>query len=111
MHEQRGSFNGIDTCNISTYRKFNFNSSLLSAFESTAILNRPDINALLRQLVDENVISKSVAVGKRDFARETYSNYDFDEYCRGATYVPFDVVLKMNKEATNSLIKVTIDQR
>ena len=111
MHEQRGSFNGIDTCNISTYRKFNFNSSLLSAFESTAILNRPDINALLRQLVDENVISKSVAVGKREFARETYSNYDFDEYCRGATYVPFDVVLEMNNEATNSLIKVTIDQR
>ena len=112
MHEQRGSFNGIDTCNISTYRKFDFNSSLLSAFESSSILNRPDINALLRQLVDENVISKSVAVGKRDFACETYSNYDFDKYCKGATYVPFDVALAMHKETTNNLlVTVTIDER
>ena len=112
MHEQRGSFNGIDTCNISTYRKFDFNSSLLSAFESSSILNRPDKNALLRQLVDENVISKSVAVGKRDFACETYSNYDFDKYCKGATYVPFDVALAMHKETTNNLlVTVTIDER
>ena len=112
MHEQRGSFNGIDTCNISMYRKFNFNSLLLSAFEASSILNRPDINALLRQLVDEKIISKSVAVGKRDFATEKYSNYDFDKYCKGATYVPFDVALEMHKETTNnSLVTVTIDER
>ena len=53
MHEQRANFKGIDTCNISNYCRFDFNSSLLSKFEAVSIVNRPDINALLNQLVEE----------------------------------------------------------
>ena len=47
MHEQRGTFNGIDTCNITSYRNFNIRSELLADAESRSIINRPDINALL----------------------------------------------------------------
>ena len=80
MHEQRGSFNGVDTCNISSYRKFDFVSSLLTKFESVSIVNRADINSLLNQLVEERVMSKSVAIGKRNFAYKTCSEYNFKKY-------------------------------
>lgn len=111
MHEQRGSFNGIDTCNISTFRQFNFHSTLLSDFEASSILNRPDINALLGQLVNENAMSKSTAKGKRDYAKNKFNDYDFDKFAMGATYVPFDAAMSMQKELTNNSIIVTIDKR
>ena len=58
MYEQRRSFNSIDICNISSYQKFNFNSKLLSNFESISIINRPDINSLLNQLAEEHHLIK-----------------------------------------------------
>ena len=61
--------------------------------------------------MDENYISKSVAVGKRDFAYKTYSNYYFDKDYKGATYVPFYVALEMHKVTKNNLlVTVTIDE-
>ena len=65
MHEQRGTFNGINTCNITSYRNFNFRSVLLRNAEARSIINRPDINALLSQMVEEGTMSKFVAEGKR----------------------------------------------
>lgn len=47
MHKQRGSFNGIDTCNVTSYQYFNFRSKLISESESRSIINRSmekDIN-------------------------------------------------------------------
>ena len=37
IHEQRGTFNGIDTYNITSYRQFDFCSKLLSDSESRSI--------------------------------------------------------------------------
>ena len=108
MHEQRGSFNGVDTCNISSYRKFDFVSSLLTKFESVSIVNRADINSLLNQLVEERVISKTMAIGKRDFAYKTYSDYNFNKYYQGATYVPFKSAISMQQDlSNNAFISVT----
>ena len=64
MHEQRANFKGIDTCNISTYRQFHFNSSLLSKFEAVSIVNRSDINALLNQLVEEKLYQRKLPMVK-----------------------------------------------
>ena len=112
MHEQRGSFNGIDTCNISTYRKFDFHSTLLSQYESCSLMNRPDINSLLNQLVEEKAISKVTANGKREYASSRYNGFDFSKYYAGATYVPFHVSMSMQRDIlSNSLITVTIDDR
>ena len=65
MHEQRGTFNGIDTCKITSHRNFNFRSVLLRNAEIRSIINRPDINALLSHIVEEGTMSKFVAEGKR----------------------------------------------
>ena len=51
MNEQRGSFSGIDTCSITNVGKFDFTSILLGESEARSIICRPDINALLNNLV------------------------------------------------------------
>ena len=56
MKEQRGNFNGIDTCDITQYRNFKLLSYLLEENESRSLFGRPDINALLDQFVKEKVI-------------------------------------------------------
>ena len=47
MHEQKGSFQGIDTCDICNFGDFNFLSKLLNESESRSIAQRADINDLL----------------------------------------------------------------
>ena len=111
IHEQRANFKGIHTCNISTYCQFNFNSSLLSKFEAFSIVNRPNINALLNQLVEEKIISKETANGKRAYASTFTYNIDFTKYHCGATYVPFESYMSMQRYLSSSLITVTIDNR
>lgn len=50
MYKQRGTICGIDTCSIKKCGKFDFNSKLMNNAEARAILNCPNINALLTQL-------------------------------------------------------------
>ena len=47
MIAQNGSFQGIDTCDVTDFGKFNLRSRLLNESESRTIHSRPDINALL----------------------------------------------------------------
>ena len=111
MHEQRGSFNGIDTCNVTSYRDFSFRSKLLSDYESMYILNRPDINSLLNQLVDERAISKHTAYDKRSYAKEVYNNFNFEPYITGATYVPLECALQMKHDVIDPSTTAVIDDR
>jgi len=61
MHEQRGTFNGIDTCNVIDHGRFDQYSILRFEAEARSIFNRPDINVLLTQLSDQKVITKDQA--------------------------------------------------
>ena len=47
LHIQRGSYQGINTCNIVKYGDFNHNSYLLLEAELLYIANRPDIISLM----------------------------------------------------------------
>ena len=47
MHEQRGSFQGVDTCDVTDFGDFSFTSVLLDESESRSVKNRPYINSLL----------------------------------------------------------------
>ena len=55
MCEQRGTFSGIDTFSVTEYGRFDSCSLLLSECEARTITCRPDINALLSQLVQKKV--------------------------------------------------------
>lgn len=113
MHEQRGCFNGVDTCNLTSYRNFDFRSKLLRDNEARSITNRPDINALLSSMVEEKSISQVLANDKRSFASSVLENLDYDQYTDGATYVPLEYTIIMKRDLLNSggIIKATIDNR
>ena len=51
IHEQRGTFNGINTCSFTTIVKFDFTPKLTNKAESITNKNYPNINAILAQLV------------------------------------------------------------
>ena len=110
MHEQRGTFNGIDTCNITSYRNFNFRSVLLRNAEARSIINRPDINALLSQMVEEGTMSKCVAEGKRVHAQKKFGDFNFHKYVVGATYVPLECAILMQRELNDTIIKAYDDE-
>ena len=45
MHEQRGIFNGIDTCIIIDHGDFDFNSKVIQEAEDRSLINQPDISS------------------------------------------------------------------
>ena len=93
MHEQRGNFNGIDTCSLTQYRNFKLLSFLLQENELRSLKGRADINALLTQLVKENILSPEIAENYRDMAEKT--ELDIEYLTHGATYVPINVAVDM----------------
>ena len=109
MQEQRGTFGGIDTSNITSYHNFSFRSKLLSESESRSIINRPDINSLLTQLVEEKKISKIAANEKRLLAKRLYEEFDFDPYLCGGTYVPIEKAMMIHRARNSPIVEVTID--
>ena len=76
-----------------------------------SIVNWPDINTLSNQLVEEKIISKETANGKRAYALTFTDNIHFTKYYCGPTYVPFEVCISMQRYWSSSLITITIDNR
>ena len=109
MMEQRGNFNGIDTCNVTQYRDFKLLSVLLEEYESRSICGRPDINALLDQFVHENQISPELAESYRETAKLKTKELNIDGLAYGSTYVPAKVAIEMQEE--NKCVKVVWDMR
>ena len=83
MFRQTGNFNGIDTCSATSYGDFSSKSLLQSEAEARSISNRPDINAHLSKLREEEVISEYVEDGCRDFASEYSQHIDYSKYAKG----------------------------
>ena len=98
MHEQRGSFSGIDTCSISNTGDFSFSSRLLAESEARSIFLRPDINALLNNLVNQKQMTTFIAQSKRKMATDITNNVDFKPFIEGSTFVPFKAVSSFQKE-------------
>ena len=111
MHEQRGSFNGIDTCNLTTFRKFDFCSRLTSDAEARSIHLRPDINALLTQLCTDNVISPITVTSMRQYSTDHCQHINFDKLINASTYVPLCAAMTLQREINGTYINVTWDCR
>ena len=60
-----GIFNGIDTCSHTSYGNYNFRSKLSFEADALSISNRPDVNAHLRKLSNDNSMSEFVEKEKR----------------------------------------------
>ena len=53
---QYEKLNGIDTCSASSYGNFDSTSNLLEEYEYRSMLNRPNINAHLKELCRKSII-------------------------------------------------------
>ena len=111
--EQRGSFNGIDTCDITNYGDFSFCSKLLDENESRAIAHRPDINALLSKLMKSNILSKEAIKNMRDSAKSKFpDDNSLMEYWQGATYISFDDAIELQRQIGEvELTEVIVDKK
>ncbi len=98
MQEQRGNFNGIDTCSVTQYRNFKLISVLLEEYESRSIRGRPDINTLLNQFVKDELIPPQSAEVYRDTAKELTENLNIEKQSFGSTYVPASIAILMQQE-------------
>lgn len=110
MYQQTGSFNGIDTCTNTTYGKFDKCSLLEKEAEARSLYNRHDVNSHLSRLVEEDVVSDIVAQSKRQYAYEYGKKEDFRKYNYGATYVPLEAAIILQREMNNSNTKATITE-
>ena len=111
MHEQRGSFNGIDTCNVTNIGRFDFCSKLLDENESISIGNRPDINSLLTKLVKEKKVTKALANSMRESSKFYCEGIDFDRLTSASTYVPLETAMCLQNEIVDKGTKVAWDNR
>ena len=94
MHEQRGSFQGIDTCDITNFGDFSFCSVLLDESESRSIKYRPDINSLLDQLTTDNYLSSATVKAMHERAIGSGPSEEIIKKCLvGATYVSLEDAL------------------
>lgn len=111
MHEQRGTFSGIDTCSLCSFGKFDKTSVLLRESEGRSIAHRPDINSLLNKLVEDKIITKCVAEGLRKDSERIMKNKNVSKYTKGATYVPLDVAMSLQKETLSLETTAILDNR
>ena len=111
MHEQRGTFNGIDTCSVTTFHNFALTSNLLRENEHRSIVNRPDINNLLDKLCVEKKLPSTFVQNIRENARNECRDIDFQYYMSGATYVPVSAALDIHLVAKQKPLTVIWDDR
>ncbi len=111
MHEQRGCFNGLDTCSVTNYGNFAFTSYLLEENEARSIWNRPDINALLTQLAEDGVISHYIANERRKTARDLCQSIDFTKFTSGGSYVPLNTAILIQKQLYEKDVPIVWDDR
>ena len=71
LFQQKGTFNGIDTCSATMFGQYHLPPSLLlSESESRSIYNRHDIKSHIESLRKEGAMSDIVAQSKIDAVKE-----------------------------------------
>lgn len=110
MHEQQGSFQGVDTCSVTSFGDFSKSSILLDESESRSIVGQPDINALLQKLQKQKHLSISSVNTMRERATSVYpSSSSFNKYTYGCTFVPFWDAMEMQKMlATSNIYQISV---
>lgn len=109
MYQQTGSFSGIDTCTQTSYGRFDFVSKLSREAEARSIANRPDINAHLNSLVDDEIMSDFLAEDKRKHAVEFSQEVNYEHYTYGSTYVPLEAAMVMQRENSDRSVEVIVN--
>ena len=109
MVEQRTSWKGPDSINVSSCGRMNHNSVLLREAEARSYNYRTDMKSLIKRLIDDNKMSQDHAEGIEQYATFLDGRFDFLKLKRGSTYVPTEVAISMKEEARNREITGIVD--
>ena len=86
--EQKGSFQGVDTADVTNFGDFNLSSVFLDESESRSIAYRMDINSYLGSLGKQGKVSETTVKGLRERARASAPSPDvIAKHIHGSTYV------------------------
>ena len=110
MNEQMGSFQGVDTCNVTNVCDFGHNSHLLRQAERLYVANRPDIVSLLSEFRKKKKISSLLEESIVDDARSNkLSDQIMSSYLEGSTFVSLEDAMMMQELICNiSNKKITV---
>ena len=98
MHEQRGCYQGIDTCSLSSVGNFSFLDPLLIESESLSLGNRSDIVSLLHKLQKAKKLSLSTTNQMLEKSMDIMSSVEIDSCCTGATYISIEDAICLQKK-------------
>ena len=104
MFEQRGHFNGLDTCNHVEFGNFEKRSLLRFQNEDRSIQNCYDINAHLDTLCKHNVISSDMVQNMRYSAEQDALVHNYSDLYKWATYVPLKTAIELQDDTSNKII-------
>ena len=112
MHEQRGCFQGIDTCDVTNFGDFSKTSVILDENECRTIMQRQDINCLLTDLKTKNVITDFTVNGFRKRARKGCPPENIIlSHLNGSTFIDSEDAMNMQELiGEEDIIKVQSDQ-
>ena len=109
MHEQKGCYQGIDTCSLTRFHDFSYWSHLLHQSECLSISNRSDIVALLHKLKERSLLSNIEKL--KSASQDLMKNINIGEYYKGATYISLEDAMALQKKISKDIkIPVINDQ-
>jgi hypothetical protein len=113
-NRQLGSYQGIDTCDVTNFGYFSFLSILLDRYESMSIVHHFDINTKLTNLEHEGVITNYTADGMRKQVMELHKNgsNSLRSYYNGAMHMTLHDAMSTQKEiGDEQLLNVIYDEQ
>ena len=109
MVEQRTSWKGPDSINVSSCGCMDHNSVLLREAEGRSFRYRTDMKSLIKQLIDDKKMSPDHAEGIEKYAMFVDRRFNFLKLKESSTYVPAEIAISMKEEARNREITGIVD--
>ena len=111
MVEQRSSWKGPDTINVTTCGRSDHGSIILQEAEARSYANRTDMKSLISRLINDGKFSHDHAEGIEEFSQFFSESFDYNKYKYGSTYIPAEIAMSMKEEARNREVFGTIDDQ
>ena len=109
MVEQRTSFKGPDSINVTNVGRTDHNSILIHQAEARSYANRMDMKSLICGLIKDGNMSTTHSEEIKKFSQRYSKDINYEEYKIGGTYVPVEAAINMKREAKNRDIFGIVD--
>ena len=91
--EQRSSWKGTDTINVSSVGNTDNGSILIQEAESRSYANRTYMKSIIHRLIDDEKMPNDHAEGIEEFSNYFSRNVDYMKYKFGSNDVPAEIAM------------------